>query len=483
MLRLSRDLVIIDFNLPSGMQALEAPETMIGQSLPSTGLILVDLADAHAVVARVLDTGTAERFEILRPGPKGPRHFELRIGPAADDEVLIVARDITERKRVREERVKLEAKVQQTQKLETLGVLAGGIAHDFNNLLVAILGNSQLVLEQLPEVSPVRENLEDLEQAAFRAKGIANQLLAYSGRGTFEKENFDLSELVEEMVQLLRVSVSKKAVVKCEFARNLPSVEGDPSQICQVVMNLIINASDALGDGPGEITLKTGITASRRDPDGETTAGDYVFLEISDTGCGMDVETQEKIFDPFFTTHGLGRGLGLAALQGIVRGHQGFVELESALGEGTTVRVGFPASSTHVQTVKKERPRSAAWLGSGTILVVDDEASLRRLAERVLVRCGFEVLTARDGVEAVEVFRDNTESISAVLLDLTMPRMGGAEALEEILRISPEARVILTSGFGHEGVAARFPGRRVTFLHKPFGTDGLTEKVRKVLEE
>ncbi len=379
-------------------------------------------------------------------------------------------------------RAALEAQFQQTQKLESLGVLAGGIAHDFNNLLVGILGNAELALTQLPEASPARENLKDVEQAALRAAEVTKQLLAYSGRSSIEKKQFNLSVLIEEMSQLLRVSVSKNAVLKSEFARGLPAIAGDPSQIRQVVMNLIINASDALGDKPGEITVKTGRSRTGRDRDGEMTGGDYIYLEISDTGCGMDAETQEKIFDPFFTTHGLGRGLGLAALQGIVRSHHGFVELESERGRGTTFRIFFPALSRPVETAKEERPSFDQWRGDGTILVVDDNAAMCRLAESVLTRCGLEVLIARDGVEGVEVFREHSESISVVLLDLTMPRMGGEQALEEMLRIRPSARVILTSGFDQKDIAARFSDKLLSFLHKPFRMEELVEKVREVLE-
>ena len=388
-----------------------------------------------------------------------------------------------QRKRAEEEKERLEAKVRQTQKLESLGVLAGGIAHDFNNLLVGILGNAELALEQLPEASPARENLKDVERAALQAAEVTKQLLAYSGRRRFEKKEFDLSVLVEGMIRLLRVSVSKNAVLKSEFARDLPAIAGDPSQIRQVVMNLITNASDAIGDKPGEIIVKTGRSRTGEDRDGGMTERDYIYLEISDTGCGMDAETQEKIFDPFFTTHGLGRGLGLAALQGIVRSHHGFVELESERGRGTTFRIFFPALSMPVETAKEERPSFDQWSGGGTILVVDDNAAVRRLAETVLTRCGFEVLIARDGVEAVEVFREHTESISVVLLDLTMPRMGGAEALDEMLRICPSARVILTSGFDQEDVPARFSDKLLSFLHKPFRIEDLVEKVREVLEQ
>lgn len=389
--------------------------------------------------------------------------------------------EIAGRERLEKERRELEIQYQQAKKLESLGLLAGGVAHDFNNLLVGILGNTELAREQLPEDSLASELLADVELSAQRATEVTSQLLAYSGRSKLEKTTFHLASLAEEIIQLLRPTLSKKAVVKTEFAHDLPAIEGDPSQIRQLIMNLLTNASDALGDKNGEIRVTTEHCTADEDLDGTMVKGDYSVIEISDTGCGMDAETQERIFDPFFSTHGLGRGLGLAALQGIVKSHDGYVRLESKPGKGTTFSVFFPASSKLVQTKKKENPVSDQWTGSGTVLVVDDEAAVRKFAERGLTRAGFEVLLAADGVEAVEIFRERSESISLVLLDLTMPRMDGKEALQEIRQICTSTPVILTSGFNSVEVTEQFSDPHLIFLQKPYRTEGLLEKLREAL--
>ena len=396
--------------------------------------------------------------------------------------------DITERKRAEEERRQLELQIQHAQKLESLGVLAGGIAHDFNNLLVGVLGYAGLAEMELPADSPARESVQKIEKAARRAADLTRQLLAYSGRGRFAVEWVDLPALVEEMAHLLQTSVSKKARLEYDFARDLPPIEGDATQLRQVVMNLITNASDALGDQSGAITLRSGVVHVDRDELAETylsadlPEGPYVYVEVSDTGCGMDEETLAKIFDPFFTTKFPGRGLGLAAVLGIVRGHRGALKVTSEPGRGSTFRVLLPCGGRPEAPVEAEPAPGGNWRGAGTILVVDDEESVRAVAQLILERSGFAVLTAVDGREALDVFRAHRDEIALVLLDLTMPHLSGEETLQELRRISADVRVILSSGYNEQEVAGRDAGKSpVRFIQKPYSPSALIEKVREAL--
>ncbi len=394
-----------------------------------------------------------------------------------------------ERKRAEEERQRLETQMRHAQKLESLGVLAGGIAHDFNNLLVGILGNTGLALMDLAPDAPARPLLEEVEKAALRAAELSRQMLAYSGRGRFQVQVFQLNSLVEEMTNLLVASISKKARLEFDFARGVPSVEGDPTQVRQVVMNLITNASDALSDQAGSIRIRTGAMAADRRyllglfPDAGLAEGNYVFLEVADTGCGMDAETQARVFDPFFTTKFQGRGLGMAAVLGIVRGHKGAIKIDSAPGQGTTFRVLFPASAKPAAPLEVRAQPRAPWRGAGTILVVDDEATVRFLAEQSLKRAGFDVLLAEDGQKAVDLFRARAAGIRGVLLDMTMPQLGGDETFRELRRIRPDVPIILSSGYDEQDATSKFAGKGLAgFIQKPYGARDLAEKVREILD-
>ena len=396
--------------------------------------------------------------------------------------------DVTERKRAEEERRELENMMQQTQKLESLGVLAGGIAHDFNNLLMAILGNADLALAELPAESPVRNTIEDIVLGSRRAAELCRQMLAYSGKGRFLIEPLDLSRVVREMAHMLEVAVSKKAVLRYNFAENLPALEADATQIRQVVMNLIINASEAIGDRSGVIAVSTGAMECeapflRQTLFGESLApGLYVYVEVADTGVGMDEATLARIFDPFFTTKFAGRGLGLAAVIGIVRSHHGTIRVQSAPDEGTTFRILFPASEKTAGDTAPQ-PEAQEWRANGTILVVDDEETIRTLAKRMIQRCGLRVLSAADGREAVNVFRQAAGRIDCVLLDLTMPHMDGHEAFREMRAIRPEVPVILSSGYSEHDVTRRFAGvERIAFIEKPYTRGTLIAALRKLME-
>lgn len=400
--------------------------------------------------------------------------------------LLLAVTDITERKSAENKRLQLERQMQETQKLESLGVLAGGIAHDFNNLLTVILGNASLALDELPPNSDARDSLEAIEHTALRAAELCRQMLAYSGKGRFVIEPIQFGTLIGEMVSLLKASISKKAILNLNLRESLPALRGDPSQIRQIVMNLVINASEALGEHAGAITLSTGLMDGSPERlaaaylDEQLAEGPYVWLEVADTGCGMDPETQRRIFEPFFTTKFTGRGLGLSAVLGIVRGHQGALKVHSEPGKGTTFKVLFPAAPQDKPTLPRQgETQSVAWKGAGTILLVDDEESVRTMGNRMLERNGFRVLTAADGREALEIYRARRDEIALVLLDLTMPDLDGEETFHELRRIDPNVRVVMSSGYTESEIIPRFAGQPLAgFLQKPYSTAALMDCLR-----
>jgi PAS domain S-box-containing protein len=448
---------------------------------------------------------TMEKFQTAL-SQKGKEIFELRFikkdGTTIDVEthattmmedgkivgVQGITRDITHRKREEEERRRLEAKVQHAQKLESLGVMAGGIAHDFNNLLMGILGNADLALLKLAPESPGREGVDRIVTAARRAAELTNQMLAYSGKGRFVVGPIELNRLVTEMGHLLETVISKKAAMQFHLTDRLPAIEADASQVRQVVMNLITNASEALAEESGTIGLSTGVVEadetylSESELGEDLAPGHYVSLEVSDTGTGMDAETRQRIFDPFFTTKFIGRGLGLAAVQGIVRGHKGAIRVYSEPGRGSTVEVLFPASE---KVAREKEPRAPAPEGRTegvTILLVDDDPQVREVAEAMLTEPGFRVLTAADGREGVETYRRHCDEIAVVVLDMTMPEMSGEEAFREIRRIRADACVVLSSGYNEQDATSRFAGKGLAgFIQKPYRSAELLARIHEVL--
>jgi len=362
---------------------------------------------------------------------------------------LGIGRDITERKRAEEERDALERQLLHAQKLESLGVLAGGIAHDFNNILTSIVGNADLALMRMNPESPAIDNLQKIERAAARAADLAKQMLAYSGKGKFVVEHISLNLILEEMLHMLKVSISKKALLRLDLTPNLPAVEADATQMRQIIMNLVINASEAIGDKSGVISITTGCMDCSKDYlkdvwlDENIGEGLYIFLEISDTGCGMDRNTLAKVFDPFFTTKFTGRGLGMAAVMGIVRSHKGSIKVYSEPGRGTTFKVLLPSSDRPAE-IFNHVSDDDAWRGSGTVLLVDDEETVRAIGKEMLQELGFTTITAQDGGEAVEIFRA-TPDIAFVILDLTMPHMDGEQCFRELRRIRPDNHIKGTS--------------------------------------
>ncbi len=384
---------------------------------------------------------------------------------------------------------RLRSQIQHAQKLESLGVLAGGIAHDFNNLLAGILGNTGLAMLDLSPESPALPVLRQIETAAVRAAELTRQMLAYSGKGRFVIEAINLNKIVEEMTHLLKASISKNAVLKFNFSATPPIVEADPTQMRQIVMNLITNASDAIAGRSGVITITTGILHADRVYlmntflDEELPEGYYGYFEISDTGCGMDEQTRGKIFDPFFTTKFTGRGLGLAATLGIVRGHKGTIKVYSEVNKGSTFKVLLPCTNLpEVAEAAQQHAKLSTWKGSGTILVVDDEETVRAVASMILKRLGFDVVQAENGRVGVEKFRELSSGIEAILLDMTMPQMNGEDAFREFRRIRSDVPVILMSGYNEQDATTQFAGKGLSgFLHKPFKPQELMRLLQQVL--
>jgi len=410
--------------------------------------------------------------------------------PRADGEprYLAVSRDVTERKLAEQARREFEENMQRAQKLESLGVLAGGIAHDFNNLLTPILGLAGLGLEEVSEDAPVRARLEKIRQAARRAAALTNQMLAYAGEKPLRVERLDLSKLVGEMQDLVASSIAGKATLDLQLESGLPAVEAEAAQLAQVAMNLITNAAESLSDGAGRITVRTGVVNVDKPPAGalfaETLAtGQHVYFEVTDTGCGMETETRARIFDPFFTTKFTGRGLGLAAVAGIVRGHRGAIEVESDPDRGTRFRVLLPAVAGPAAQPTRERAPINAWRTTGTALVIDDDEGVRELAEDVLCRAGMTVLTAGGGHEGVKLFGLHADSIRVVLLDRTMPELSGADTFEAIRALRADAKIVLVSGYMEERAAGELAGRGLSgFIKKPFSPEALLARVREVIE-
>ena len=469
---------IVVYQASPGHPVLSAPVAInLTISLGILGVVLdrfgVSLRDALAGEVRHRDQLTAARIEVGRKAT------------LLDESNRDLQRAMIQREAAEEARRAIEAKVLEVQKLESLGVLAGGIAHDFNNLLVAILGNASLALLDLPQDSPARPSIADIEIAGQRAGELARQMLAYCGRSKFQIEPIELAELVRELMTLLRVSIGKSVVIKLDLPDDPIIVDADAAQIRQVVMNLVINAADAIGDRSGIVTIRVrrleadAAYLADAHPGSNLAAGSYAALEVSDTGLGMDKETQARIFDPFFTTKFAGRGLGLAAVLGIVRGHGGALRVYSELSRGSTFRIVLPLSAS--SPVRAEDPETD-WSGTGRILVVDDDAMVRTVARRLLESFGLTVVEATGGAEAITMFVDEAETIDGILLDLTMPDVGGAQVFRAVRAIRPDVPVVLMSGYHEDEASAAFDGQGLAgFVQKPFTPADLSRRMRVAL--
>ncbi len=402
-----------------------------------------------------------------------------------------IARDITQLRQVQSDqrRLALEARLLQSQKLESLGLLAGGVAHDFNNLLVAVLGNAEMALLELPGTSPARLSVQGIVHAAKSAADLCQQMLAYSGRGHFVVAPVDLAQLVRETSHLLEAAISRNARVVLDLSPQSLVVEADATQLRQVIMNLITNASESLGGGEGVVSLSTfaqNCDRSYLDQLGgsELAAGSYGCLQITDTGAGIDPTTLERIFDPFFSTKFTGRGLGLAAVQGIVRGHRGALQVRSTPGAGTCFQVLLPIHQTTAPagpSEVSEPQKTSQHTGRGTILLVDDHSVVRRVGKAMIETLGFTVLPAASGQEALSLFRDHGSKIRCVLLDLTMPGLSGDEVATELRSIDQSLPIILCSGYGERELRGRKLPAGLGFLHKPFELKQLRAKLDEAL--
>lgn len=430
-------------------------------------------------------------YRILRPDGTS-RWIAQRVYPMRDEEgrltsVVGIASDITEHKRAEAERLELERRLLQTQKMESLGVMAGGIAHDYNNLLTVILGNLELASQALGPSAVARLHIESAIQATQRAAELTRQMLAYSGKGHFVIRELDLSDLIENNLHFLKTSIPETITFNLNLGRDLPRIAADPNQVQQVLVNLLANASEAIGDGPGVITLSSGqqecdeLYLSRSRLDEKPPAGRFVYLEVSDTGCGMDEATQARLFDPFFSTKFTGRGLGMPAVLGIVRGHRGAIMVDSQLGLGTTVRVLFPALEAPA-TVEVAVVGAAIAPSAGAVLVVDDEELVRELCQDMLAELGWRALVAADGEQAVALLREHADDVRCVLLDLAMPRLNGVATLKALRRIRPDLKVVMLSSYSESEVVWRFPEAELDgFIQKPFKLQTLQDVLEQVL--
>jgi len=383
---------------------------------------------------------------------------------------------------------KTERAILSAQKLESLGVLAGGIAHDFNNILMSILGNADLALYDLTPSSPLRERLNEIVKASRHAAELCGQMLAYSGKGRFVTQALKMSEIVGNMTSMLRVTVSKSVELRFELDENLPFFEGDAVQIRQIIMNLIMNGAEAAGEDGGTVVVRTGVRPYDRSFLSQCTVGrdidqgTFVYFEVADDGCGIDEETKSKLFDPFFTTKFTGRGLGLSAVLGIVRGHKGAIRVARNAGKGTVFTVCFPVVDEPPEELSRDEgvllQRAAS---GGKVLLIDDEAAVLGIGRAMLERAGYDVIVAEDGLSGIESFAQHADEILCVILDLTMPHMNGEECFQELRRICRDVPVIIASGFNEHEVAEKFTGKDVDgFLQKPYGFDALADKIADV---
>ncbi len=446
-----------------------------------------DVAQGEKAIAEFLRTGGAYSLEYRLRRADGMYRWKISRGVAVRDQEGRLTRFFGTITDIHDQKVAEDA-LRQTQKLESVGLLAGGIAHDFNNLLTGIIGNASMAEDMLPYGSPVKENLRRIVQSGEQAAHLTRQLLAYAGKGRFVLEPVDLSKLVAEAGPLIQSSISKSIAVHFRLESCIPPVETDASQMQQVFMNLAINAAEAIDGHPGVISVSTGETGVGEEDISNglngwpITPGRYVYLEVHDTGAGMDESTKGKIFDPFFTTKFHGRGLGLAAVAGIVRAHKGAIHVSSAPHAGTVFRVLLPAMSSPQAGEEPPEQPCGDLTGTGTILFVDDEEIVRDVAQRCLTRYGYEVLLAESGPAAIELVRSERDRISLVILDMSMPGMSGQEALPKLRGLSPELNIVISSGYNEAEALRLFRGARVSgFIQKPYTVQDLARKIKSAL--
>lgn len=431
----------------------------------------------------------------------GWRHFRERTtaikSKSGESKVLRACNDITVEKNAKDERIKLELKIQHAQKLESLGIIAGGIAHDFNNILMAVLGHAEITLEKVGDNPAAEQSINNIITAGKRATELAQQLLIYSGKGDVETSTVNINSIVSEMMRLIDVSVSKKVRIIFHPGEHTPAVEGNKSQLRQVILNLLTNASQAIGNTSGQIVIRTGKVFCNKDDlaacsmpvrtgvDPPLPEATYTYIDIEDTGCGMDETAREKLFDPFYTTKKTGTGLGMAAVQGIVRHHRGTMTISSTPDVGTRIRVFLPSSNDEIeeQKVSEKLPsEKMTQQKDGLILIADDEEPVRKISQRMAEKLGFSVITACDGKEAVSLYEIHQKDISCIILDMTMPGLNGREALERIREFNPSVKAIIASGYGsHTSESGQDSDEPCPYLQKPYQIAELRQVLQDVL--
>jgi len=449
----------------------------------------------------VLAKDSSFRFQFRGSAPAadgGERWFVSRGQVVRDDSgapqrILAVTYDVTGRKRAEEEKATFERQLQESQKLEMLGVLAGGLAHDFNNLLTIVLGNASLTRKALPKNAPSHENLDLIETACQRAANLCRQMLAYAGRGQVCLAKLDVNRLIRDSEGLLRMSADKRVRIDTTLHNPLPTIRADESQVRQVLMNLVMNAAEAVAtEGGGRVFVRTGVvtiheTDSHLGYQTPPTAGDYVYLDVADNGSGMTEGVKSRIFDPFFTTKFAGRGLGLPATLGIVRAHKGFIRVDSMPGRGTLVRVLWPTRDEPLPTPRPlilsgSRHKALPKREHGVALIVDDEIFVREVVASSLDEMGFETLVADDGLAAWDLFEKHKARLRIAVIDLIMPSMGGGELAEKIRTSDPAFPIILISGFCDRAATGPVRGTGPTlFVQKPFRPEELMAAAHEVL--
>lgn len=457
-----------------------------GQSYP------VDACPAHRAYMEGKRIDSMSDTFWRRDGRSVPVQYSVY--PIVDDErylgAVVSFRDMTQALIMRREQEELRRNAESSQRLESLGLLAGGIAHDFNNILTAIMANAGLLRSKLGADSFAERYVESILGASRSAADLCRQMLAYSGKGRFVLRNPDLAEVVLHMSKLLEVSIGKQTQLSCDLKPGLAPVYADEAQLQQVIMNLITNASDAIGDRPGEIRLSCSelavSDAQLADMFGENpAAGRYLLLAVSDDGRGMSETVRRKMFEPFFSTKAMGRGLGMSAIHGIVRSHGGEIAVDSQVGRGTTIRIYLPAASGQAEVRAAAIPATdEQWQPAGTVLVIDDEPDVRDAATAILEDAGFEVVTADDGQQGVERYRDMNGQVAAVLLDMNMPIMNGEETFTLLREINPDVRVLLSSGYNEQEVTEHFLGKGLAgFIQKPYLPSTLIKRFRAILAD
>ncbi len=383
---------------------------------------------------------------------------------------------------------RLKTQLEQSQRLESLGVLAGGIAHDFNNLLAAISGNAELALGKLEAKAPASTHVDNIVDACDHAAELCKQMLAYAGKGSYALDVLNINDMVKSMGKLIRASVSSQIALKIKLDDSVPGMEGDMAQIQQLILNFIVNSADAIGSGTGEIKVSTGVRILDRHaldalyngPSLDT--GQYIIIEVKDNGSGMSHEVLAKIFDPFFTTKDTGSGLGLSAVLGIVRGHHGAIQVHSAPGEGTAFRVYLPSTELAFKEKMISTVEVEAWQGDGKVLIVDDDMRVRNVARAFIESLHFDAITANDGKEGLQAFNKHHNNLVAVLLDMTMPVLGGVEAMAGMRDINSSVPIVLVSGYSEVEAGALIAGDRPNaFLQKPFKAKALKTILYEVM--